>query len=339
MKNTSAMLYPSLDMQNGERQALSADAVALFSRENEGHMGKWEYGPAWYSGDPAGGSVLWSDAIENAGAYYLTRDESAFIQRIVTETSLLKHLHVADVLVELGPGCRNALKMKTLPVLQNAIGLERYIAIDISEDFARESAQIVSKNASINADPMACDFFQPIRKTWGGRTGVMMFGMTVCNLVCRAGENPFPHLVRFLSNLREGLDSGDSLMISFDSETDEKRILDSYHTPGMRRFGTNIVHRLRRDGVAGGDFTPSLWRYEAVWIPATQQCCHTVYPLFDQTIWVDRHRFSVPAQRRLVVSNSYKYTPQTMIRAALAAGFQTPDILSHGSVGMLLATV
>lgn len=78
--------------------------------------------------------------------------------------------------------------------------------------------------------------------------------------------------------------AGDLVILCFDAESDEQKILNAYSEPSLRSQILSVVHLMKRDGYVTGKFDPSLWRHEPKWFPRVGQCAHMIYPLFDQTL-------------------------------------------------------
>ncbi|MBU0858850.1 MAG: L-histidine N(alpha)-methyltransferase [Alphaproteobacteria bacterium] len=323
-----------------KRNDFASAALALFSGRAEGHMGPWEYGPSLYAGDPAGGADLWAELVKNPGAYYLTAADIALTQYAAAHPLLHTALRDIETVVELGPGSHEAMAAKTIPVLRAAPNCKNYIAVDIAASFAADSAAYVNQTTHIRSRGVVGDIFKkPLARPLPGPAAIMMTGGTIANLPCAAGEDPLPHLRQFFANLRRGLKSGDRLIINFDHQNDPQKIRAAYSEDAHRRYSVNALHRLKRDGIInGGTFDPALWRYEPVWIEQTRQCCHTVYPLFAQSVRIESLTLNIPAFQRFVMANSYKYDPQLLSWAALSSGYNHTEILSHGPMSMLIAT-
>lgn len=319
--------------------AISSDALALFTKQNEGHMGKWEYGPSLYDDDPAGGADLWSEMVRRPGYYYVTKSDIALIKWAIRQDQFQHYFRGINTLVELGPGSEDIVRQKTIPLIKSIGSLKTYVALDISQDFAEMTAKIATKGLDIKSKGIAHDFSKPFLKNSKGNTGFVLLGSTISNLECKAGENPFHKLSSLFKHLRTGMVLGDVFMTTFDMGKGEDEVLRGYRGRDARRHGINLIHRLKRDGVIAGDFNPYAWQYEPVWISKTSQCCHTAYPVIDQILRVQGFDIRIPAYSSFVLNNSYKYKPEFVTWAAQEAGFNDCHTIIHDNMVMLFARV
>lgn len=317
--------------------AISSDALALFTKQNEGHMGKWEYGPSLYHGDPAGGADLWSEMVRRPGYYYVTKSDIALIKWAIRQELFQNYFKNINTFIELGPGSEDIVRQKTIPLIKSISSLTTYVALDISKDFAEKTAKVATKDLDVKAKGIAHDFSKPFLENSKGNSGFVLLGSTISNLECKAGENPFHKLSSLFKHLRTGMASGDVFMTTFDMGKGADRVLRGYRGKAAKRHGINLVHRLKRDGVVTGDFNPHAWQYEPVWISSTSQCCHTVYPVINQTIRAQGFEIRIPAYSSFVLNNSYKYKPEFVIWAAQTAGFHDCYTIIHENMAMLFA--
>ena len=117
---------------------------------------------------------------------------------------------------------------------------------------------------------------------------------------------------------------------------DEQSVLRAYNEPALKRQSVSWLYALKRDGIATGNFDPRVWVHEPIWFPDVMQCAHTIFPMFDQRITIDGHTIEIPAWRRFVSNNSYKFRPDVMIAAAKDAGLKA-HVIQHGPMAMLIA--
>jgi hypothetical protein len=96
---------------------------------------------------------------------------------------------------------------------------------------------------------------------------------------------------------------------------------------------------MKRDGIVTGCFDPSIWQYEPVWYPETSQCAHTVFPIKDQEPVVKGESIPIPAWKRFVSNNSYKFSPEMVNEAATKAGIKPLMCLRNGPVALFVGTV
>lgn len=313
------------------------DVLDLFFGIRYGHMSKWEYGSSAFDGDPAGGSDHWADLVNNPGQYYPAQNERELIRTLIKGSDQKFALQGTKTVVEFGPGSGNAIAEKTLPFFSLCPAVERYVAIDSSVGQADAACRAVKNAKKIRTEYIQFDFTRgTFRRTWEGPATYIMWGCTIGNLPGFAGQNPYPALVAEIRQLQKTLLKGDTLVLIFDTNDDEKSILRAYNEPALKRQSLSWLHALKRDGTVTGSFDPRLWVHEPVWFADVMQCAHTIFPMFDQTIKMGGHMIAIPAWRRFVSNNSYKFHPDVMIDAAEDAGLKA-HVIQQGPMAMLIA--
>lgn len=317
--------------------AFIKDAIDLFSKTRQGHMEKWEYASARYKNDPASGADAWARLIINPGQYYPPQGDIETIRHALTGMDMVQKLATIEHVVELGPGCRKSILQKTLPVLKAAISAKTYTAIDATVDVEHGAARIVREHSNVECYGQAMDFFeQPFNKSAIGPTAVIFWGSTLGNFDGMAGEDPFSKLTGFLHNVRQGLAMGDSILFSFDSEKNERAIIDAYSEPMMSAQILSVLHQMPSH-ISAGNFDPYLWRHRPIWIEETMQCAHIIYPMVDQQFMLGGREFLIKAYEPILSNNSYKYSPARVKAAALMAGYINPRIVQKGAMALLSA--
>lgn len=316
---------------------IAHDAVALFTGQKQGHMERWEYGPSLFQGDPAGGSDHWADLVRHPGQYYLTNGDADTISWAVKQDELLMLVSDVESVMELGPGSHEAIVKKTIPFLNGCPKLKQYIAVDATLEQAADAARTVKDVLAVEAGVRSQNYMSaPIEPIDGKKSAIVMWGSSLGNIDGTANSNPFQKLAKMLDNFKAGLQSGDLMILCVDTEHDEKKVLSAYSEPSLRAQILSVVHRLKRDGYATGRFDPKVWRHESAWFPEVGQCAHMIYPLFDQTINIAGRTIQIPAWRRFISNNSYKFSPEIMIRASRSAGLDSLGFLKKGPIALFL---
>ncbi len=331
------MISSVADMESVPASYVS-DCISLLSGKAQGHMEKWEYCPPLFPGDLAAGEEHWSALVKKPGKYYPAYEDERNIRHTVKLADFRKYLDGIETIVEFGPGCEDSLTGKTLPLLEEAASVRKYIALDSTDNIALMATRFISGRYKVDTGSVIMDFIaSPLQKKWHGRSAVIMWGISLGNFPGGHGSDSFPKLVSMLGNIAKGLSSGDCLFASFDTETDGEKVLASYNEPNLKKQVLSILYRLARDGIAQGKFNPEKWRHEPVWVAKTLQCAHYVYPIIDQHFWIDGNEFSIPAMQRFISNNSYKYLPETIMKASAQAGFSSAEVFRNGPMAMLAA--
>jgi len=314
------------------------DAVALFTGQKQGHMERWEYGPSLFQSDPAGGSDHWADLVRCPGKYYLTNGDAETISWAVKQDELLELVADVESVVELGPGSHEAIVKKTIPFLSGCPKLKQYIAIDATLEQAADAAKTVKDILAVEVGVRSQDYMNtPLIPINRKRNAIVMWGSSLGNIDGAANSNPLSKLARILENFKAGLRPGDLIILCVDTEHDEKIILNAYSEPSLRAQILSVVYRLKRDGYVTGRFDPKVWRHESAWFPAVGQCAHMIYPLFDQTLNIAGRTIHIPAWRRFISNNSYKFSQTTVKTAAKYAGLENVGCLQKGPIALFIA--
>ncbi len=334
-KNTVSVTVKSPAFQD----ELLLDAMNFFTGNRQGHMGKWEYGPSLFAGDPAGGGEQWARLVGNPGHYYLTEADIKTIKWATQQEQLRALLSDVKSVIELGPGSNQAIINKTIPFLSACPQLKKYIAIDATLEQATEAARLVRCHKHIAVGVSDQDFTAGSYDRFStDKSAIVMWGGSLGNIEGCLGDDPFDKLVSALKTFLTSIKPKDVLMICFDTQSNEEAILKAYSEPDLRASVLSTLYRLKRDGYVSGKFDPRAWSHEARWIPETQQCAHTVYPLIDQAVHIDGKIIEIPAWQRLVANNSYKFLPAKVISAAYKAGFKSAFCLQAGPIALLVST-
>jgi uncharacterized SAM-dependent methyltransferase len=329
---------PKLNTHHGILDDLTKDAVAMLTEQMQGHMERWEYSPSMFPYDPAGGGDHWADLVKNPGQYYLTEGDTTAIQWAVNQPKFIQAVSSIERVIELGPGSHEAILKKTIPFLKTCPKLKNYLAVDATVEQAADAARTVHENLSISTGIRGQNYINsPLAPVDERKTAIVMWGSSLGNIDGFANEDPFLKLVRMIENFNAGLKSADIMILCFDTESDEERVLRAYSEPSLRAQVLSVVHLLKRDGYVTGRFDPKLWHHEPVWFAKVGQCAHTIYPLSDQVLNIAGLTIRIPAWRRFISNNSYKFSPTTVESAAKCAGLNTVACLQNGPIALLIA--
>ncbi len=316
-----------------------SDCVSLFSGKSSGHMGSWEYETPLFPGDPAGGGKFWADLVKEPGNYYPVIADIENLKNALEKPDFLDCLRSIRTVVECGPGSMEAVRAKSLPFLKRAENLELYVAVDSSDYMADAASTSMADWLGIDHRKILTDFSSvPVYPEWPRSLSIIMWGISLGNFCGRAGQDSYPQLIAFLRNLARNFSRGDSIFISFDTETDPGKLSRAYSEDNISRSFLSIIHLLARYENVKGNFDPYLWSHKSEWIESTFQCAHYIYPEKDQHFWIEDHEFEISAGTMFLTNNSYKYRPPTILSAAEKAGYRDARIFRQGPVALLVAT-
>jgi len=261
------------------------------------------------------GSVLFEE-ITRLPEYYLTRAELEILRASASEIANAAGPGVT--VVELGSGTA----VKTCTLLH---GISRrqmrvpYFPVDISPaalNLARRRVEAQCDQVSVH--PVIADFsegFTFLRKI-PERKLVLYLGSSIGNFDPEAA-------VEMLSQIREQLTPGDSLLLGTDLVKATSILLPAYDdAQGITsQFNKNILRRLNRE--LGANFDLEFFRHIASWNPAESRMEIYLESLRPQIVNLGmlalRIRFATG--ERIHTENSYKYTLAMVKDLLEAAGF------------------
>lgn len=307
-----------------ETKQFLEDTIAWFSRQNDGHMGKWQYCDPLYEGDPAQGSVLWREWAQADSAFYMLKSQTQLISRYANE--IIKMTGPIDTIVDLGPGEVQAIQTNTLPFVDAAEEwMKTYVSIDLCESYANDAANIVSAhNPKIKTFPINQDFLLD-RPYYPASPKVLglCFGGIVGNYAGPQGvKDAIPKLVKELKLLRKNLPHGGHLLVGLDANQNEQSLYESYDHTAHAVYEINLMYQIKRDLVSEQTgFKPEAWKYEMAWYPNSYQFCHIAEALTDQQFTMAGKEYSISKGEQFVVDNSFKFPVGILQQAALMAGY------------------
>jgi len=169
-------------------------------------------------------SEAYSELVKNNPDYYLFRDEVNTIA--FNEDSFKKYLSDVTDIIEIGPGCDYTVKHKTAPILDYTISLQRYYAIDYSECYLRDACIAVQRFAEADVDVLGikADIMNgtiELPDTPHGKKCVLFLGSTLGNFTNTQQSHAINHIA-LITN------PGDVLVITADTNMDEKKVLKAY---------------------------------------------------------------------------------------------------------------
>ncbi|WP_425547084.1 L-histidine N(alpha)-methyltransferase [Actinocorallia aurantiaca] len=224
-------------------EALRADVSAGLTSEPKTLPPKWFYDDR--------GSELFTE-ITRLEEYYPTRRERAILAARAGEIASVTG---ARTLVELGAGSGEKTRL-----LLDALDLETYVPVDVSDDYLLEAAEkIAAEYPELDVRPVAADYERHLSRIPGGpRKLVAFLGGTVGNMVPRERH-------RFLSAVRATLGPEDGLLLGADLVKDEKRLVRAYDDgQGVTaEFNRNVLRVI--NARLDADFVPEAFDHVAVW--------------------------------------------------------------------------
>jgi dimethylhistidine N-methyltransferase len=258
------------------------------------------------------GSELF-EAITRLSEYYLTRTETALLERRCPEVARIAG--PGQAVVEFGSGA----SVKTR-ILLGACAPSAYVPIDISGDFLRDAAASIAGDfPGLAVHAIEADFTRPIRLTaeLDALPKLGFFpGSTIGNMVPATG-------VDLLRAMRRTLGTGAWLLIGFDRVKNPAELVRAYDDDSgtTADFNLNLLERINRE--LGGDIPVDAFRHRALWNEKLSRIEMHLQATCDLGFQVAGRHFSMSAGETIHTENSHKYGERDA-RLMLLAGGWTP---------------
>jgi len=249
------------------------------------------------------------DQIMELPQYYLPQVERPLLAAHAGDVEELVH---PKTVVELGPGS----SVKTPLLLDAFAGLERYVAVDVSEAALEDAGRrLAERYPDVEMVGIIGDFESGLPEP-SERTLVVCLGSTIGNL------GPSDR-TKLLGDVAALLDGG-ALLLGLDLVKDPERIAGAYrddvgHTDGLI---SNLLPVLNRE--LGADFDRTRFRPEAKWVPERSRMEMYVRALEPQTVHVRELDLTVEFAEgeRLRTEISTKFTRTGTEEDLAAAGLR-----------------
>lgn len=206
------------------------------------------------------------------------------------------------------------------PMLLEALRPEAYVPIDISGEFLRQSAAVLSDRfRDVAVMPLEADFTQPIDLP-AAIAGLERFGFfpgsTIGNLVPRTA-------VDLLRSMRRTLGEGARLLIGMDRVKPLDVLLPAYDdAEGVTAaFNCNLLKRINRE--LDGDLPLDAFSHEARWNALFSRVEMHLVATRDIAFEVAGRRYRMAQGESIHTENSHKYSAEEA-RLLLRAGGWTP---------------
>ena len=304
-------------------EALRADVMAGLTKRPK------ELPPRWFY-DETGCALF--DEITCLDEYYPTRREREIL---TARAGDIAEATRADTLVELGSGTSEKTRL-LLDAFSEAGRLRRFVPFDIAESTLRGAAEAVASEypgTAVHAVVGDFEHHLPLLPR-GGRRMVAFLGSTIGNLLA-------PSRHKLLTEISDGLEEGDSLLLGCDLVKDPGRLEAAYNDSlGVTAaFNLNVLSVLNRE--VGAGFDPDRFAHVArydegrEWV---EMCLRSrevqTVPVVDLGIEVD---FEEGEEMRTEISA--KFRPEGVERELDAAGLELRHFWTDSALdfGLFLA--
>lgn len=256
------------------------------------------------------GSELF-DRICEQPEYYPTRTEEAILSESVA--AIAEVIGRDATLIELGSGVSRKIRQ-----LLEALRPARYLGVDISRDFLRESTQCLADDYSwLEVHALHADFCQHVALPPGvpcERPVAFFPGSSIGNFTPSEAQE-------FLRGLHGLLPAGGGLLVGVDL-IKETRILDAAYNDVAgftAAFNRNLLVRLRNE--FEGDLDTERFVHRAFYNEAESRIEMHLVSTDEQRIRVAGELFHFSSGETLHTENSYKYSVAGFQELAAGAGF------------------
>ncbi|GAB4513605.1 MAG: L-histidine N(alpha)-methyltransferase [Sulfuricaulis sp.] len=252
------------------------------------------------------------DAICKQPEYYPTRTEMGILENCAAEVARMAGPD--STLIEFGSGASRKIRL-----LLEAVRPRRYLGIDISREFLRESVQRLAQDYPWLEVHAACaDFMQDFELPDGtgeGRKLAFFPGSTIGNFE--------PHeALAFLQRVRRLVQADGALLIGVDLKKDTEILHAAYNdSAGLTAaFNLNLLQRLRAE--LGAEVNPQSFKHRAFYNTARGRIEMHLVSRRAQEIRVRGRRFYFEPGESIHTENSYKYSLEEFHALARRAGLQ-----------------
>jgi L-histidine N-alpha-methyltransferase len=260
-----------------------------------------ELPPVWLYDER--GSLLYEE-ITRLPDYYLPRREAEILRDHADEIAELTN---ARTLVELGSG-----DSRNTRFLLDALALERFVPLDVSEAMLIASAEAVAAAyPRISVEPIVGDFEHDLATLPGkGMRLIALLGSTIGNL--------YPEQrARLLAGL-----AGEPFLVGIDLVKDVARLQAAYDDPGgvTEAFARNALGTVNRE--LGATFEQRRFVYEPRWDPEHEWMDIAFRALVSHTVSIPSLELEVELAEgeRLRVEVSSKFRRERFVRELGQAG-------------------
>ncbi len=303
-----------------------SDVQATFRGEKHGVVGHWQYSSSQYDGDPVCGAQLWEEFLKTTSDYYLLSNEIRLIEE--NAKKLLDGIQEPVVLVDFGQGPAQAVRNKTVPIMRQLKNIVAYCPLDTCEDYIYEAGEIIAQERpDLPVHGYHVDYLKDEIKIPKSKSAIgLFFGGTIGNVAGHPHDGlPEDLIISQMHTFKNILGENSSMIMTNDTNQDEASILQSYNHQMQVAFGSNLMHRIKRDLPVYGNFDPTAWHYEPIWHAKNHQLCHTIICDKSQNFLLGNERFNIKAGEKFILNNSFKFPVEKIKLWSEAAGFSVQD--------------
>jgi dimethylhistidine N-methyltransferase len=264
------------------------------------------------------GSQLFED-ITRTRDYYVTRTEAEIMEQVYKE--LPEDMPPGSAVAEFGSGA--GVKSRSLI---EALKPSVYVAIDVAEDFLRQSCKELQRDfPKTKAIGVIADFSGKVALPDAFMKNDHRMGFFPGSTI---GNFEFGGAETFLKKCRKSFGKGASFLVGVDFVKSEDALLAAYDdSEGVTAaFTMNLFKRMKRE--LDAEIDVSQFRHQATWNDELSRIEIGALSLADQKIKVGGKKFKIAKGELIHTENSHKYTPTGFARIAGRAGWKMHELWS-----------
>jgi len=267
------------------------------------------------------GSELF-ETITTLPEYYPTRTEKSILKEFAPE--IIQKARYST-LIELGSGDCSKISILLDALPKDRIMSTTYYPVDISEAAIKKSIGILSENYSgLEIQGYLADFVHQMKEVPGeGKRLICFFGSTIGNLTQEQADI-------FLTDLKDRMQPGDSLLLGMDMVKDVEILEAAYNdAQGITKaFNRNIL--LAVNQVTGTRLIPEDFSHVAFYNQEENRMEMHLEAKKDMVVRSPEFPYSISirAGETIHTENSHKYTPEYIYQIGAMNGWSLHEVYS-----------
>lgn len=236
-------------------------------------------------------------------------------------TSLLPAMNLdVRTVIDLGPGDRNSLVSKTIPLVK-ACRAKKYVGVDMAEIYARDAASFIGKTCKVKSHASVSNFLEESLHVKESKALLFMGGSTISNIPVGSDvKEVVLYLSAQLAKFRTSVDDKSYMLIGFDCNQHEGSLNEAYQTDLHARLAENVFWYIARD--TDISFNPNCFEYQGKWIAKEHRYAHNAFVKKSCVVRLGEEEIQLRRGDVLHLDNSYKFPVEMFARAAQNADWQ-----------------
>jgi uncharacterized SAM-dependent methyltransferase len=312
---------------NNSPQSDFEEAALEFLAGAPVNMGAYLYGQPRDAVDPVRGAELYRRVLAENKDYYVSSEEAELLQAKAADIAQI--ISGSKFLMDLGPGLPEAVRQKTVPLLNKIEGLKSYIPVDVNKDYLETARQVVQERLpGLPVSPIHADFIRAPYVSAMRRAAILFTGSTLANLLPEDAG-------RLLWKLNFIIKRQGYLLVGQDENQEEPSLMRAYDHPLGGEFIRNVFCRIRRD-LDLRHFDPAAFAYRPEWRPESYTFAHVCVSLKAQEFEAGSRKIRIAEGQKFQATHSFKYPREHFQGYMLKYGFELVQRFAHEKGRMAL---